>query len=319
LLDTIRYVQYSNGDELENRLRTLNDKALLGEYAKELDYQQPLFLLDSFTKTDFRNRIVSAIKSARVFYRSYDPVEAPRLSASDAIGFVSASSGVILPLLAPNLVDADRHNIRAAFLAGLSHGLDRKALLIQLNELPAPADYREFIENVRDPNAITDKVKTFSRDAFADIQEIEPTVRRRRQHAPQIARLSLGASAAENEFRHLQDYFVATFQFNKAMEGAAKIVVGRKGSGKTAIFFQVRDRKRENRHNVIVDLKPESHQLSLLRESILQLYDVGVLDHTVAAFWQYLIHIEILLKLREKIAISPRRAPSPDYAPHLRF
>jgi hypothetical protein len=159
----------------------------------------------------------------------------PRLSATDAIGFVSASSGVVLPLLAPNIVDADRHNIRAAFLAGLSHGLGRKAILIQLNDLPAPADYREFIENLRDPSDVTNIVSTFVRDALADIQEIEPTIQRRRQHAPQIARLSLGASAAENEFRHLQDYFIQTFQFRRAMEGNAKIVVGRKGSGKLSI------------------------------------------------------------------------------------
>jgi hypothetical protein len=45
----------------------------------------------------------------------------------------------------------------------------------------------------------------------------------------------------------------------------------------------------------------------LLRENILGLYDIGVLDHTVAAFWQYLIHIEILLKLREKIVAAPQR------------
>jgi hypothetical protein len=45
-----------------------------------------------------------------------------------------------------------------------------------------------------------------------------------------------------------------------------------------------------------------------LRQNILQLYDIGVLDHTVAAFWQYLIHIEILLKLREQITLAPQRA-----------
>jgi hypothetical protein len=307
LLDTVGYLGYSNSNELEERIEVLNDKALLSEYARELDHQQPVFFLDSLAKTDFRNKIVSAIKSARAFYRSYDPAEAPRLSATDAIGFVTASSGVVLPLLAPTIIDSNRHNIRAAFLAGLAHGLERKAVLIQLNEQPAPADFREFIEVVRDPNSVTETIVTFAREALADTQKIAPTIRKRRQEAPRIARLSLGASAAENEFRHLQDYFIQTFQFMRAMDGTGKIVVGRKGSGKTAIFFQVRDKKRESRRNVIVDLKPESHQLSLLRENILNFYDIGVFDHTISAFWQHLIHMEILLKLREDLIFAPRR------------
>jgi len=312
LLDTIGYAEYANSHELETRLENLTDKALLSEYTKDIDHQQPLFFLDSLAKNDFRNAIVSAIKSARAFYRSFDPAEVARLSATDAIGFVTASSGVVLPLLAPNIIDADRHNIRAAFIAGLAHGLYRKTMLIQLNELPAPVDFREFIEVVRHPNAVTDSVVNFARDALAFAQEIAPTPRSRRQKTSQIARLSLGASAAENEFRHLEDYFIQTFQFSRALGGLGKVVVGRKGSGKTAIFFQVRDKKREQRRNVIVDLKPESHQLSLLRENILRFYDIGVLDHTVSAFWQYLIHLEILLKLREKITGAPQRVKGSD-------
>ncbi len=58
LLDTVGYAEYSNSDELEKKLEDLNDRPLLGEYAKDLDYQQPLFFLDSLAKTDFRNRIV---------------------------------------------------------------------------------------------------------------------------------------------------------------------------------------------------------------------------------------------------------------------
>jgi hypothetical protein len=239
LLDTVGYAEYSNSDELKERLRNLNERPLLSEYAKQIDYQQPLFFLDSLAKNDFRNRIVSAIKSARAFSRSYDPAEAPRLSVTDAIAFVTASSGIILPLLAPHVIDADRHSMRAAFLAGLAHGLERKMIMVQLNELPAPVDYREFIEIVRDPNSVTEMIVNFAREALAEIQQLTPTSQRRhRVKTPQINKLNLGASAAENEFRHLEDYFIQTFQFRRALEGSAKIVVGRKGSGKTAIFFR---------------------------------------------------------------------------------
>ena len=37
--------------------------------------------------------------------------------------------------------------------------------------------------------------------------------------------------------------------------------MGRKGSGKTALFVQLRDTKRERKPNIVVDLKPEGYQL----------------------------------------------------------
>jgi hypothetical protein len=36
-----------------------------------------------------------------------------------------------------------------------------------------------------------------------------------------------------------------------------------------------------------------------MRESVLGVVSAGIFDHTIAAFWQYIIYVEILLKLRE--------------------
>jgi hypothetical protein len=70
-----------------------------------------------------------------------------------------------------------------------------------------------------------------------------------------LQRITLGAEAAENEFRTLEDYFVETAEFLKTARGEVRIVAGRKGSGKTAIFFMVRDSFRRQRNTVISDLR----------------------------------------------------------------
>src|SRR5205814_2853810 len=51
------------------------------------------------------------------------------------------------------------------------------------------------------------------------------------------------------------------------------------------------------------DLKPESHQLSLFREELLKVIDIGVFDHTIAAFWYYLILSEMLLALKHDMDV----------------
>ena len=78
------------------------------------------------------------------------------------------------------------------------------------------------------------------------------------------------------------------------------LVVGRKGSGKTALFIQLRDRMRTHARNVVVDLKPEGYQLIRVKEDILQYLSEGARQHLITAFWEYLIYLEIAYKLLEK-------------------
>lgn len=85
--------------------------------------------------------------------------------------------------------------------------------------------------------------------------------------------------------------------------------MGRKGSGKTAIFAQVRDRTRRNRQNVVVDLRPDGYQLIKFKEMVLRYLGQGALEHTVTAFWEYLLLLEICYKLLEKDRLPHTRDP----------
>jgi len=152
LFDNIGYCGYENSEELIKIFKEIPGNVLLDLYAKSANQSQPLFVLDTFRKTDFRNAIISSVKESRIFYRSFDPVETPRFSTLSMIAEISASGGVIVPLLAPHIDDAERHNLRAALLAGLSHGMGRRTLLLQREHEHqiVPADYREFVHTVRD-------------------------------------------------------------------------------------------------------------------------------------------------------------------------
>lgn len=298
LFDSISYKSYENSGQLSSLLQALPSSNLIDLYGRALNKDQPLFLLDAFRKTDFRNAIVSAVKDAKAFYRSFDPVEVPRFSAVNMIGEISSSSGIIVPILADHIDDAERHNLRASFLAGLCHGSARPILLLRVHagEVEAgPIDYNEDIATVRDQADIEYHVRRFLESLSSSPIQRSAHVKTSRTS---LQLLSLGASAAENEFRTLEDYFVETAEFLRTIRGESAVVAGRKGSGKTAIFFRVRDVLRSRRRSSITDLKPESHQLSLFREQVLKLLDVGVFDHTLAAFWYFLVMSELVLTMR---------------------
>ena len=296
--DGVGFKSYENSEQLSKIMLELSSHVLVELYGKALNFQQPLYLLDTFRKTDFRNAIVSAVKESKVFFRSFDPVEIPRFATISTIMEATSAAGIVIPLLAPHVDDSARHNLRAAYLAGICHGLNRPTMLLQRDYSTVPADYRDFVLSVSSEKDIKDNVVEFAKNAIICAQSIR-TAQPRVQKS-QLQKLTLGASSAENEFRTLENYFVETAEFLRTIRGEARIVSGRKGSGKTAIFFQVRDHFREDRRSFVTDLKPESHQLSLFREELLKIFDVGAFDHTLAAFWYFVLLSEILLTLRRE-------------------
>ena len=78
------------------------------------------------------------------------------------------------------------------------------------------------------------------------------------------------------------------------------IVLGRKGAGKTALFSQLRNEKRENSQNIVVDLKPEGYQLIRLKEDVLDFLAEGAKTHLITAFFEYVLYLEICYKVLEK-------------------
>ena len=110
----------------------------------------------------------------------------------------------------------------------------------------------------------------------------------------------MGDPMAENEFQTLGRYYLPTHEFNQALRGEVNLVVGRKGTGKTALFSQVRDQLRRNRLNIVVDLKPEGYQLIKLKEDVLNFLSGGAKAHLITAFWEYLLLMEVCYKILEK-------------------
>jgi hypothetical protein len=299
LFDTIGWATYVNADELSSKLRDWNDVSWRNRYTRRRDHGQPLFILDALKKTDFRNYIFHAVENSQVNYRKFDPAEIPRLTAAQAIAEVSSSAGVIIPIISDALVDSYLHNLRAAFLLGLSHGYEIEALAIQYENSPAPLDYRDFITNSTFRKETENHVERYCAETLIWNQRLSG--RDKQVSAGILSKIDIGSPAAENETQQLRYYFIETAEFRRALRTEGALVTGRKGSGKSAVFLQVAETVGRDRTKCIVDLRPASHNLSEMREALLSVVNAGVFDHTISAFWQYIIYVEVLLKIREMV------------------
>src|SRR6185369_10712226 len=296
IFDTLGYETYSNVDGLAAILRRTLDLTPI-KFAGEPDRKAPAYLLETPVRTLEMTRIVARVKRARLYYRSFTPSEDARLSASDAIRHVSRSIGVLVPLLSPEFQDADVHNLRAAFVAGLAHAMGKVTLVLQDARHPAPLDLRDAAETYMGLDDINRHVERFAGDTYEILQKTDIIAA---VPGSLLQQISLGDPMAENEFQSLAEYYVQTDEYNRALRGEVNLVVGRKGTGKTALFFQVRDRIRRDKRNVVIDLKPEGYQLLKLKENVLDLLAEGAKSHLITAFWEYLLLLEICRKVLEK-------------------
>ena len=304
LFDTIGWGVYSNSEELTEIIADWPNRCWTSSYARARNYSQPLFALDTQVKLDFRNWIFSAIENHKVQYRSFDPQQTPRYTALQAVADVSSSAGVVLPFLLKEIVDSERHNLRASFLLGLAHGYKVEALAIQYLHGPVALDYRDFVRNATYRRETENHVGHFAGDVLIWNQRI--SARDLHSSLNILNNIDLGSATAENELSKLDRYFVPTSEYSRAIRAEGAVVIGRKGSGKSAVQQQASARFSEDKRNCVVDLRPASHNLSEMREALLSVTSAGIFDHTVAAFWQYVLYFEILLKLRENVLPKAR-------------
>jgi hypothetical protein len=289
IFDTLGFTPYENAETLYRVLQGVRDFSAIPTKSS-LNSGAPVYLLQLPFSTDAQGRIIANLKRARLRYRSFDPTEQVRLPAPDAIENVASSLGIVVPLAPLAMVDARVHNLRAAFVAGLAQGMNKTTALLQGADDPVPLDYRDLVASYRHSDQINDIIGQFALDVTDALQaQVKTTTQR-----------DMGSSTAENEFVSLGEYYVQTDQFRRAVRGEVRIVVGRKGSGKTAVFAQVRDHIRSDRKQIALDLKPEGYQLLKFKEQVLNLLEEGTREHTITAFWKYLLLLEVAYKILEK-------------------
>jgi hypothetical protein len=296
IFDTLGYHEYDAFDELKDRLSAHIEPTHL-HFSRELDAKFPVYIVEPSFRDESITTAISRIKKARYPYRSFNGDDDLRMSASDTMRQVAAASGVALPFQDPAIDGAEAHNIRCMFVAGLSEGMGKPTLLLCPNSFVAPLDIKDEITPFKTPDDISNAIADFCPLIAEYASQVEPSGI---DTQTLLEALSIGDPRAENEMPTLGLYYLKTDQFEGTVRGEANLVVGRKGSGKTALFIQVRDKIRADRRNIVVDLKPEGYQLVKLKKEILTYLSAGARQHLITAFWEYLILLEVAYKILEK-------------------
>jgi len=308
LLDTLGYIDFANSTHLREQLVSRLPGVALPESALRIHRDTPVYLLRGPIETEGALQLAATLKKSALRFRAYDPVETPRLSLHDARRQVAASVGVVANLLNPSRSDAATvHNGQCAIVCGMAMAQQKIVVMLQEGESTQPIDYRDVVKPYRNPNNIPRLLEPSLRRIVEALQS--PSTVFESRPGGFLQEVDLGDVAAENEIVGLRSYFVSTGPALQARRGHARLVVGRKGSGKTAIFYDVRQRAFRGNDRLVLDLKPEGHQFARLKESLLERIAPGLREHTMVAFWNYILLCELARKALDKDRITARIDP----------
>lgn len=117
-----------------------------------------------------------------------------------------------------------------------------------------------------------------------------------------LSDLDLGAPAAERDIQKgLNDYFVESEAFKRVLNRSKTIVIGNRGSGKSAIFQVIAARERVNKTHVI-ELAPEDYSYELLRQSMVaESSGSWAKLGAYAVAWKYLIYVLVMKAISKDV------------------
>lgn len=311
--------------------------------SKELESKG--FFLKGMTNHEYAIEASSSFKSIFPSCAIDDWNEDISQSLTFYIKEVEKASGITALFVDSSWDNSKKVNTRYSFICGMAIGLNKNVLMIGLPGFKTPFDYKEvmivpndkgslnkkiqskFSTEVSDPtinqfspdisiNADKHKGKTFEQNEnrlnLNNIQEKDNSVQVEEYISNEkkeiiLIDINLGNSIAENEELELSEYYIETGQYYRALKSKQAIIVGSKGTGKTACFYKIRDYYRcKNPNNLVCEIKPADYKMERFLESLKLLEEnKGYLGHVLENVWKMIVYCSIIEALNREIELRP--------------
>jgi nucleoside 2-deoxyribosyltransferase len=222
---------------------------------------------------------------------------------------------ILIHFVGSNIEGSFSANAFNSFWSGIACGFGREVLLVAPAKYKAPLDYYEIMVQYQDNNHLVEEVDKWLNEKLNKItQEINKAKvvkeEKKKEQELNLLRLGIGCEIAENERDNLLDYFVPTSSYDKAKEARSVIIIGRKGSGKSAIYIKMMHEFSEERNIYVINLKPESDEL-LYNIDFSKMFDsLSSRLNFFFTVWKCIILSKLFLSIYSKI-IKPKSIEVP--------
>ena len=312
------YVKYNNSNDLaeaflrDNPTRDV-DQTLLGTQFRSPPSRQenPVLL---YVKPPVNTNAVittSDVIDNSIFSNSIitdDPVENAYSTLEWYAGTLGIADAVLCHLLGNNQIGHLEHNAKCSLVAGVARGFERELLMLAQKPFDSPIDFRSLL--VLHETAEECKVA-----AHSWMEQLKERIPRRRRRRPEgrtprrvgldLRSLAIGEPVAENERQRLDEYFLETSTYYRAMNDPVTIVVGRRGVGKSAQLFAMQAALTKDTRNHVCVVKPVGYEIDGLVRVLQSIETKSERGYLVESLWKFLLYSEIALSINNLIRSKP--------------
>lgn len=214
-------------------------------------------------------------------------------------------------------------NARVAFLMGLAMGFGKRILILQ--EKPVGKKMIDLKGVIREyqteaqVKAIVQGWLNSQREFVVSwkklLEEFAPKEKQRK--AVTLRELDFGPVAAEKDL-DLPRYFVQTPYYKRAERGDRTLFLGRRGSGKTAMF-RVLSEDLMNPNNVVVKIAPRDYELRRLEGFLAEEFSTAHWQFVYGSIWRNVLLTEIVQAVIEHQQRYPHLAISGSLGQFIEF
>lgn len=316
LLTTVGYAPYSNSNDILAQFYREEPYAKLGQslYDELLRTAGPpskrdaLLYLRCNVETEASMRLARRVAFGPIQSVIDDPQEAGLQALAWYVQQVTSAFAVVCHLLSTEYQNWQLHNAKHALVAGLAHGMARPLLMLAHDPYVSPIDYRDLLR--------THRTAAQAEAIFADwslpcIEQYEKRVAqagiyRTEQRAQRELRdITIGEPVAEYESDSVPDYYVSTAFYNETLHSKYSIVVGRKGTGKTATLYALAEEFTADPRNHVCIIKPVGYELEGLLSVLRRELPRAETGYLVESFWKFLLYTELAKSAYDELLRKP--------------
>lgn len=271
-LKNIKYSPFKNSKDILCKLQNkeFSNEHIANAIPKDkLTEENDIFYLENDSETqatidlyDYINGLSSSDLKLKV--KVSDPYEVDYKTLSYYFSNLLMAKSILFHMFPANYDNAILENAKNSFLAGIACGLNKKVLLIAPAKFRSPLDYADILMTYTSSEDCITKVNQWiKKHCVINISEEISNEESDKNDISEINILKVALECtAENEKENLSNYFVSTSAYEKAKENKSKLLlVGRKGAGKTAIYYKLIEDLSEDSKNYNINLKPDSLEL----------------------------------------------------------
>lgn len=289
-----------------------NKDTTLAQYNKVNDIKDfDIFYIPSSITTESSSDLTKAIKDLKCYecvtiHRS----EMQYHTLGDYIKKILYAKSLIVHFLPKGIQNSYIENADNSIIAGIAYGLDKKIALIADSKNEAPLDYIELVVEYIDNYDCA--VKTIEWINY-NISKNEPLIQNHiskqkseeEEQLDNILKLGLFFKPIAEDESELPKYFIDTVYYNKALNNTSSLVLfGKKGVGKSAIYFKLLSDLKIDNKNIIVSLYPDSEDLNRVITFVTQYANKQSRKSFFTLIWRYVIYSRLALEIYEDLLNS---------------